>query len=185
MTIIMQALCGQEPQGEVQSELQHLPTDRTLAPVIQALLAALERTPTAAVDLLTAVTPLFTQGRHAEQANALTGIGNLAKELNDNDTEIQAYTTAIAAQRQVGEEKETLVQLSIMLYNLAMVYDRQGQHAEAIPLLEEVVALDERTNHPNLESNRTKLEQVRQRATGKIASGLWEIIADWFKSWRR
>jgi hypothetical protein len=40
-----------------------------------------------------------------------------------------------------------------------------------------VVALDERTGHPDLESDRATLEQVRQRAAGGV--GLREAVAAW------
>ncbi|NOK60412.1 MAG: Tetratricopeptide (TPR) repeat [Chloroflexi bacterium AL-W] len=166
----IQVLYRQTSKEKVQTELR-LVIDETLEPVIQALLAALERTPTAADDLLTATTLLFAQEKPAEQVDILVVIGILAKKLNDTAIKLEARMAAIAAQRQIGEEQETLVQLSIMLYNLAMVYDRQGHHAEAIPLLKEVVALDERTNHPDLESDRVTLAQVRRRAKGEIAPG--------------
>jgi hypothetical protein len=63
-----------------------------------------------------------------------------------------------------GAHREALVTLSVLLYNLAMYYQGADRHDEAVAALEEVVALDERTGHPDLESDRQALEQARALA---------------------
>ncbi len=64
------------------------------------------------------------------------------------------------------------MQLSVALYNLAMQLSKADDHAAAVPLLEQVVALDERTGHPDLESDRAALEAMRRRAAGQSEPGL-------------
>ncbi|HUW10312.1 MAG TPA: tetratricopeptide repeat protein, partial [Anaerolineae bacterium] len=75
-----------------------------------------------------------------------------------------AQEEAVALARQAGEEREALVTLSVLLYNLAGYYQRAGRHDDAVAALEEVVALDERTGHSDLESDRETLERARQLA---------------------
>jgi hypothetical protein len=145
---------------------------------IAALVAALDGAPGAAVALLAAAGPLLTDGTAAEQADAMAGIANVAKQLDDPATELVARRQAISAQRAAGEERESLVSLSVMLYNLAMLHIRQDNHAAAVPLLEEVVALDQRTGHPDLESDRAALEQAR-RAAGLANVTLRDAIVAW------
>jgi hypothetical protein len=97
--------------------------------------------------------------------------------------DIAARESRVAALRQAGDDRDTLVQLSIALYNLAGAHAGQGNYAAAVPLLEEVVALDERTGHPDLESDRATLEQVR-RAAGQPEPGLREAVAAWAEAGR-
>ena len=47
-------------------------------------------------------------------------------------------------------------------YNMVMMYRRQGQLAEAVEALRQVVALDEQTQHPDLASDPAMLRQVEQ-----------------------
>ncbi len=61
-------------------------------------------------------------------------------------------------------EREALVTLSVLLYNLAGCYQKAGRYDDAVTALEEVVALDERTGHPDLGSDREALEQARHLA---------------------
>jgi tetratricopeptide (TPR) repeat protein len=155
-----------------------------MQPVQAALLAALDSSPTAAAELYTAAAPLLTQGTPAERADALAGIGNLADRLGDAATELRARKEAVAAWRQAGDDRDILVSLSFALYNLAMAYSNQGNPAAAVPLLEEVVALDERTGHDDLESDRAALEQMRRRAAGEPEPGLREAVDAWVQGGR-
>ncbi|WP_129676700.1 tetratricopeptide repeat protein, partial [Candidatus Chloroploca sp. Khr17] len=165
---VVRVLRGQLPGAGVQADLARLSAEETLTPSIAALLAAIEGKTNAAATLLTAAEPLLAQGTPAERADALVGIGNLAAQLNDGATELRARQVAVAAFREAGDDQQNLVNLSIALYNLAIFHAGQEQYAAAIPLLEEVVALDERTGHPDLASDRAKLEAMRQRAAGVL-----------------
>ncbi len=170
---------GQLAGAGVRADLERLAAETTLAPVATALLAALDGAADAAATLLVAAEPLLAQGAAAERADALAGIGNLAALLDDHATELRAREAAVAAFRAAGDDRQSLVNLSIALYNLAMLYARQGNHAAAVPLLEEVVALDERTGHPDLASDRAKLEEMRQHAAGLPEVSLVDVIAEW------
>jgi hypothetical protein len=170
---------GQLAGAGVRADLERLAAETTLAPVATALLAAMDGAADAAAALLVAAEPLLAQGAAAERADALTGIGNLAALLDDHATELRTREAAVAAFRAAGDDRQSLVNLSIALYNLAMLYARQGNHAAAVPLLEEVVALDERTGHPDLASDRAKLEEMRRHAAGLPEVSLVDVIAEW------
>jgi len=170
---------GQLAGAGVRADLERLAAETTLAPVATALLAALDGAADAAATLLVAAEPLLAQGTAAERADALVGIGNLADLLNDNVTELRSREAAVAAFREAGDDRQSLVNLSIALYNLAIFHAGQENYAAAVPLLEEVVALDERTGHPDLASDRAKLEEMRRRAAGLPEVSLVDVIAAW------
>ncbi len=99
------------------------------------------------------VAPLLHQARAAVERGELGEAIRLQEE-------------AVDRLRAAGEDRETLVALSVALFNLAGFYARAGRMEEAVQAMEEVVALDERTDHPDLESDREVLERYRQRAAG-------------------
>lgn len=70
----------------------------------------------------------------------------------------------MALVREAGEDHDALVRLSVLLFNLAGFYGQADRHEDAVRALEEVVALDERTGHEDLESDRQALETVRHLA---------------------
>ncbi|GIV89789.1 MAG: hypothetical protein KatS3mg055_2307 [Chloroflexus sp.] len=175
---------GQMPGAGVRADLERLSAEETLTPITAALLAAIDGATDAAARLLTAAEPLLAHGTAAERADALASIGNLADLLNDSATELQAREAAVAAWREAGEDRQNLVNLSIALYNLAIFHAGQGNFAAAVPLLEEVVALDERTGHPDLASDRAKLDEMRRRASGMPEVSLVDVIAQWRDSGR-
>lgn len=170
---------GQMPGAGVRADLERLSAEETLTSITAALLAAIDGATDAAAALLLAAEPLLAQGTAAERADALVGIGNLADLLGDQETELRAREAAVAAFRAAGEDRQTLVNLSIALYNLAIFHAGQENYAAAVPLLEEVVALDERTGHPDLESDRAKLEELRRRASAVPEATLVDVIAAW------
>jgi tetratricopeptide (TPR) repeat protein len=77
---------------------------------------------------------------------------------------IAAQEEAVALARQAGEGHDALVALSVQLYNLAGYYRQAGRFDDAVRALEEVVALDERTGHQDLESDRQALDEARRLA---------------------
>ncbi|MDX9833384.1 MAG: tetratricopeptide repeat protein, partial [Anaerolineae bacterium] len=77
---------------------------------------------------------------------------------------IAAQEEAVALARQAGGGHEALVTLSVQLYNLAAYYRQAGRFDDAVRALEEVVALDERTGHQDLESDRQALAEARRLA---------------------
>jgi hypothetical protein len=94
---------------------------------------------------------LLAQARQAAQAGAVAAA-------------IQPQEEAVALLRQAGEERETLVTLSVLLFNLAGYYQTARRFSDAVTALEEVVALDERTGHEDLESDRAALAHARALA---------------------
>ena len=84
---------------------------------------------------------------HLEQAKLATG-------QQDFTAAVAAQEQAVTLARTFGDERQALVQLSVLLYNLAGYCQQIGRFDDAVQALEEVVALDERTDHPDLESDR-------------------------------
>jgi hypothetical protein len=82
----------------------------------------------------------------------------------DFSTAIAIQQSAVSLARQRGQERDALVTLSVLLYNLAGYYLQIEQYADAVAALEEVVALDELTHHRDLENDRTALFDARQQA---------------------
>lgn len=95
------------------------------------------------------------------------------------------FAAAIAAQAQAvallrerldaaGEPQAGLVQLSVLLYNLAGYLGRAGRFDDAVSAMEEVVGLDERTGHEDLATDREVLVGVRALAeAGEAEQQAW------------
>lgn len=92
-----------------------------------------------------------------------------AKARGDLNAAIAHQEQAVAILRASGKAHQTLVNLSVLLYNLAGDYGKTGQHHAAVQALQEVVALDEQTNHPDLELDRQTLAAAQQMAASHVA----------------
>ena len=93
-----------------------------------------------------------------------SGRARRAAQSGDLPAAIAAQQEAVALARGAGSERDDLVRLSVLLFNLGGYYSEAGDYAAAVAALQEVVALDERTGYPDLESDRATLEQARQMA---------------------
>jgi len=96
--------------------------------------------------------------------NDAAAAAQAAMRRGDIAAAVAGQERAVALARARGEAREALVSLSVLLYNLATYYAHAGRHDDAVLVLEEVVALDERTGHPDLASDRQTLERARQVA---------------------
>ncbi len=86
-----------------------------------------------------------------------------ADSRDDVTTAITAQEQAVALLRGANDNsRDALVTLSVLLFNLAGYYGKAGRHADAVRVLEEVVALDEQTGHEDLASDRVALERAQQ-----------------------
>jgi hypothetical protein len=56
---------------------------------------------------------------------------------------------------------------AVTLFNMATALESQGLYAQAIPLLEQVVAIDKAIGHPDLESDAAVLERVRSKVNAE------------------
>ena len=105
----------------------------------------------------------------ADPLRQLTAQARAAAQADDVESAIAAQEQAVSLARQAVEEtaenRDALVALSVLLYNLAGYYARADRHQDSVAALEEVVALDERTHHPDLESDRQALEQALRLAS--------------------
>jgi hypothetical protein len=138
------------PEERAQAEAQLQALQQQLAGMSTAERAQLETQLAAAARLQEAV-----QQARAAAARRLWP----AAVAHQQDAVAQARALA----QQTGE-REALVQLSVLLYNLAGYFQEAGRHAEAVAAYEEVVALDEQTGHPDLEADRQALAQARRLA---------------------
>lgn len=78
---------------------------------------------------------------------------------------IDLQETAVTSLRQMEKSEDTLVTLSVLLHNLAGYYQDAGRFDDAVTALEEVVAIDRQTDHPDLAQDEEALAQARQLAT--------------------
>ena len=83
---------------------------------------------------------------------------------NDPTAAIPPAERAVQLARAAGESREALMELSVTLFNLGIYYQQADRHDEAVRALEEVVALDERTGHPDLKQDREALRSARMLA---------------------
>ena len=96
-------------------------------------------------------------------ARAASQRGDPATAVATQEQAVAFFRERLAAQE--GGSRDEQVTLSVLLYNLAGYYGEVERHADAVCALEEVVALDERTSHPDLVSDRQALETARRMAT--------------------
>ncbi|NJP07897.1 MAG: tetratricopeptide repeat protein [Chloroflexaceae bacterium] len=154
-------------------------TNMTMLSFVNALLATLDALPGSVTMLLAVSGSVLHQGQFADQASAYQGIAGIANILGETETELEARKAAIECQRQAGESRAALMQLSSMLHNLATLYQHLEQYDAALPLLQEVVAIDEQIGHPELPADRAALEALQLQVTGPRAA-----IERWLQSYR-
>ena len=100
----------------------------------------------------------------AQNLRELLQRARAADKANRPQEAIDLQEKAVNLMREVAQDRDALVQLSVMLYNLAGYYAKAGRFQDAVKAMEEVVALDERTGHPDLESDRQVLAHFRTLA---------------------
>ena len=88
-----------------------------------------------------------------------------AAERGDIQSAIQFQEQAVEFARGAGQGREALVGLSVLLYNLAGYYQKSKRYDDAVKALDEVVAIDEQTEHQDLKSDRKTLEAARRIAS--------------------
>ena len=96
-------------------------------------------------------------GDRRGEATTLSNIGEVYSALGEMEKALGYYTEALPLKRQVGDRFGE----SVTRFNMAMVFVNLDRLAEAEEQLEIVVQIDEAVRHPDLESDRQVLEQVR------------------------
>jgi hypothetical protein len=109
--------------------------------------------------------PVDPVGQLSARARASAQAGRVGEAVSAQEKAV-ALARAQAGKAQAGSDarREALVRLSVLLYNLGSYYQGAERYDEAVTALEEVVALDERTGHPDLASDRETLERARDLA---------------------
>lgn len=90
-------------------------------------------------------------------AQAAAGRGN-------HEEAVKLQLEALNLVKQAGDAPDYLRAQGVLLFNLANFYEASGRFPEAIATLEQVVALDEQTQNPDLEQDRAALERMRHLA---------------------
>ena len=85
--------------------------------------------------------------------------------LGERHQALRYFHQALSIRVEVGDRAGERV----TRYNMAMIYRVQGQLAEAVAALRQVVALDEQVQHPDLASNQAMLRQVEQEWRASLA----------------
>jgi tetratricopeptide (TPR) repeat protein len=102
-------------------------------------------------------------GDRSGEGTTLNNIGRVHDDLGQKDKALDFYQQALAIRREVGDRWGE----SVTLFNIGMALDELGRTAEAITYLEQAVALDEASGHPDLESDRAKLEELWRKVSGQ------------------
>jgi tetratricopeptide (TPR) repeat protein len=87
-----------------------------------------------------------------------------AAQQGDFATAVETQARVVIQLRLRAQSADDLLALGAQMFNLADYYTGLEQWAEAIRWLEEVVSLDEKIGHPDIESDRQALAQVRRLA---------------------
>ena len=96
-------------------------------------------------------------GDRAGEAGTLNNIGGVYDALGEKEQALDYYNQALPLKQAVGDRWGE----SIIRFNMGILYAQLGELAKAEEQLEMVVALDEAIGHPDLESDREVLEQIR------------------------
>ena len=163
LTAVVRSRREQGDSTAVRAALGALGNEPTLQPIAAALGRALDGAPDAAAAIQIVIAPIMADAPPDDQAALAVRLADLAQTLGDATTESAARAAAVAAFRACGAAREHLVALSIALFNQAMAYERHGAGAAALAALEEVVALDIQTEHPDLASDTAALAALRLR----------------------
>jgi len=97
-----------------------------------------------------------------EIARLQNNMGLVYSALGEKQEALGYYEQALPLRRQVGDRWGE----SVTRYNLALIYRDLGRLTEAVAELERVVAIDDALGHPDLESDRRMLAQVRALLAG-------------------
>ncbi len=93
------------------------------------------------------------------EAVTLNNIGRVCADLDSKSRAFDYYKKALPLRREVGDRWGE----SVTLFNIGCVLDDLGRTAEAVSYFEQNVALDEELGHPDLESDRAMLEEIRKK----------------------
>jgi len=99
-----------------------------------------------------------------DQLNLSIETARQAAQQGDFATAVETQERVVVHIRLNANTSDDLVMLGVQMFNLADYYTGVERFDEAIRLMEEVVALDEKIGHPDTDSDRQMLEQVRRLA---------------------
>lgn len=100
-------------------------------------------------------------GNRSGEAITLRSMGLDKHSLGDRDAAIQYCEQAL----HISEESGDAINQASTLSKMATIFDEKGDYSEAASLLERAIRIGEPIQHPDLESDRVRLEEVRHKLT--------------------
>jgi tetratricopeptide (TPR) repeat protein len=102
-------------------------------------------------------------GDRAGEATTLNNIGLVYDNTGQPQQALDLYERALPIRREVGDRAGE----AVTCFNIGMLLRQAfGRTVEAISYLERCVQIDAEIGHPDLESDRAKLEELRRIAAG-------------------
>ncbi|MBX3082405.1 MAG: tetratricopeptide repeat protein [Anaerolineae bacterium] len=105
-------------------------------------------------------------GDKSGEATTLNNIGMVYDALGDKRQALDYYEQALPIRRAVGDKSGEATTLN----NIGLVYHSQGDLDKAIEYVARCVELDEQVEHPDLESDRRMLEQLKRQRDGSTSA---------------
>ncbi len=97
------------------------------------------------------------------EAATLNNMGLVNSALGHSDKALDCFNQALLIFREAGNKAGEAGALT----NISIIFAKQIRFAEAISLIEQVVAIEEKISSPNLEKDRAALEILRSRMRGQ------------------
>ncbi len=98
-------------------------------------------------------------GDRAGESTTLNNIGSVHRARGDLGAAVDFFQQARTIMREVGDRAGE----AVTLFNIGTVHEAREELTQAVKLFQQTVAIDEAIGHPDLESDRRKLEEVRGR----------------------
>ena len=97
-------------------------------------------------------------GDKAGEGTTLNNLATTAYAGGDYATALTYLEQSLAIRREIGDKAGE----GVTCWNIGMIYVKQGDLAKAEEYMSRTVRIDEETGHPDLESDRAALEQLRR-----------------------
>jgi hypothetical protein len=157
---------GRRPAATLQQALAQAAGDSQFTPAMHALLAALEAAAGSFDALVAAAAAVQAEVEDDLHIPLLEALARLADGSEQPAFAVAWQAQASDRQRALPVNRDSQEGLSILLFNHAGFLADAGDLPAAVAALEEVVALDEAWQLPDLASDRQALESMRRRRDG-------------------
>ncbi|MDM8544525.1 tetratricopeptide repeat protein [Desulfococcaceae bacterium HSG9] len=111
-------------------------------------------------------------GDKAGESQSLNNISQIYDARGDYDTALKYLKQSLTIRREIGDKAGEAVTCN----NLAREWERRGDIAKAIEYMTQTVAIDEITDHPDLEQDKQYLKRLRRQTQKARLSGLFQTL---------